>query len=150
MGGKTVKEYGDEYRGEFQIPELAKQPVSFQGMNFKGSTGVNNVTPTDIDGFIQLDYLDFFCWFELKHGDSSVPCGQARSLTRTCDFIQNGGANAVFIIAHHNTPAQEPIVAKDALVWRFYCGGKWHDAKCTLLELINHCIKDIEKKRGIL
>ena len=146
-----MKEYSDEYRGVFQIPELAKQPVSFEGMKFKGSTGVYNVTPTDNDGFIQLDYIDFFCWFELKHGDSPVPHGQALSLTRACDSIQRGGDNAVFIIANHNTPSPETIMAKDTRVLRFYCGGEWHEANhsITLLDLINHFINDIEKKRGI-
>lgn len=125
MGGDIpVNEYEDENRGTFQSIETAKQMVSFEGMRFFGRTGRRNVTPTDIDGFIQLENENAFIFFELKHhGDA--PEGQKLALKAMCDAIEKGGAHAVAFISVHGTEKEEMISAKDSIVTQIY----WNPCK---------------------
>lgn len=119
-----MNHYEDNNRGTFQT-EYAKQLVSFDGLKFKGRNGLNNVTPTDIDGLVQLDNENCFIFFELKHS-GSVPSGQSSALEKLADAVQAGGVNCVIFIAVHNTPYPETIMAKDAIVRNIYWKGKWY------------------------
>lgn len=91
MGVQIVNQYNDASRGVFQDASLAKQLVSFEGLKFRGRNGVCNVTPTDIDGLVQLDKEKCFIFFELKHS-GAVPYGQATALAKLADFVQAGGS----------------------------------------------------------
>lgn len=119
-----MNNYSDANRGRFQNEKLAKQLVSFEGLRFKGRNGFNNVTPTDIDGCVQLDNENCFIFFELKHS-GSVPGGQSGALTKLCDAVNAGGVECVVFVAEHNTPYPETIMAKNAIVKRIYWNGKW-------------------------
>lgn len=147
MGCKTVNEYRDETRGIYQREECAKQLISFEGLVFMGRNGMYNVTPTDIDGCVQLDAEDCFIFFELKHS-GGMPSGQERALEKLCDAVQAGGKNAVVFMAVHNVPLPETILAKYAIVSKVYWKGKWHDTwhnQKTLAEDINdylNCIRN--------
>lgn len=114
-------------------------------MLFKGRNEILNVSPTDIDGYIQLDKNNIFIFFELKHhGEPS--CGQKTALTAMVDTLRRGRGNAVLIIAKHNTPANQMIMARDAVVTRTYYDGKWseyHSGKYKLKETINNYISRI-------
>lgn len=123
MGGEVVNNYNDANRGTFQT-EYARQLVSFEGLKFKGRNGLANVTPTDIDGVVQLDNENCFIFFELKHS-GGVPSGQATALARLADAVQNGGTDCVVFVAIHNTPFPQTIMAKDAVVKYIYWNGKW-------------------------
>lgn len=61
-----MKHYSDENRGTLQNEQYAKQLISFEGMKYDGRNGYKNVTPTDVDGFMQLDVENCFIFFELK------------------------------------------------------------------------------------
>lgn len=120
-----MNSYRDVSRGQFQNLNYAKQIVSFDGLRFMGRNGLCNVTPTDVDGLVQLDKENCFILFELKHsGDMST--GQESALTKLCDAIQAGGTNCIVFMAVHNTPYPEPIIAKDAVVKRVYWNGRWY------------------------
>ena len=119
-----MNNYSDADRGKFQT-EYAKQLISFDGLKFKGRSGFNNVTPTDIDGVVQLDNENCFIFFELKHS-GFMPCGQSDALTKLCDAVQNGGVNCAVIVATHNTKYPETIMARNAIVSQLYMKGQWY------------------------
>ena len=123
-----MNNYSDSTRGHFQNESYAKQLVSFEGMLFEGRSGVRNVTPTDIDGFVQLKKQKAFLFFELKHS-GGMPEGQKDALADLCDAIIAGGKNAVVFLATHGTSNGETIKAKDAIVSEVYWKGKWRKPK---------------------
>lgn len=125
MGRDSMNSYNDLTRGTFQYDDFAKQVVSFDGLLFRGRNGISNVTPTDIDGMVQLDKENCFVIFELKYS-GGMPTGQSTALTKLCDAIQAGGTNCVLIVAIHNTPYPKPIIAKDAKATCAYWNGKWY------------------------
>lgn len=117
--------YTDADRGTFQNLEYARQLVSFDGMRYEGRCGLENVTPTDIDGYIQLDLHNIFIIFELKH--IGIPSdGQKNALVKMVDALRHDKKNnAVLFIAEHNTDGM--IIAKDAIVTKAYWRGRWFD-----------------------
>lgn len=117
--------YRDASRGKYQCENFAKQIISFEGLRFKGRNGMSNVTPTDIDGLVQLDNENCFIFFELKYS-GDMPSGQANALTKLCDAIQKGGVNCAVFVAVHNISYPNPIIAKDADVKRVYWNGRWY------------------------
>lgn len=119
-----MNRYDFATRGTFQNTEYAKQLVSFEGFRLRGRNGLDNVTPTDIDGFVQLDSVNCFIFFELKHSGDAPP-GQKRAMEKACDHIKSGGANCIAIIAEHQTPSDETINARNAIVKEVYWNGKW-------------------------
>lgn len=141
-----MKDYQCTERGTFQNKEYAKQLVSFEGMKFEGRNGQLNVTPTDIDGLIQLDTLNCFVFFELKHS-GGVPKGQRDALRKLVDTADKGGANSIAFVAIHNTEYPENIIAKDAKVESFYYEGRWYRLEGlskTLYELINSYLENLK------
>lgn len=140
--------YEDENRGLFQSERYAKQLVSFEGLRFQGRSARANVTPTDIDGYIQLDKENCFIFFELKHS-GEVADGQSNALTKMVDALNSGGAESVLYIAVHETKAPQVIKAKDAKVKKLYWRKKWKTYKepnKTLYECIRDYLKYLEDK----
>lgn len=144
-----MNQYNDASRGTFQT-NYAKQLISFEGLKFRGRSGLNNVTPTDIDGLVQLDNENCFIFFELKHS-GEVPSGQETALVKLCDAVQKGGVDCAVIVAMHNTSYPDTIIAKDAIVAKhkgLYMNGKWYsNANGKTLEevargFINYVKKD--------
>lgn len=114
--------YQDCERGQFQT-EYGKQLVSYEGMLFKGRTDRFNVTPTDVDGLIQLDNENCIVFFELKHS-GNMPTGQSDALRKLADAVQAGGIDCVIFTAVHSTPFPQTIIAKDAIVKTIYWKGR--------------------------
>lgn len=133
-----MKDYQITERGIFQNKEYAKQLVSFEGMRFEGRNKRLNVTPTDIDGLIQLDALNCFIFFELKHS-GDVPRGQGDALEKLADAINEGSSKGIVFVAIHNTECPQAIKAKDAKVKSIYFGGRWYESDLTktLFDYIN-------------
>lgn len=141
--------YLDSNRGTYQNEDHAKQIVSFEGMTFMGSTGKYNVTPTDVDGLIQLDNENAFIFFEIKHGAAIAPSGQAKALTRTVDTLTRGGGNAILFISTHNKDDGENVIAANTIVDRFYENGEWvHRGKhvVTLKQCIDNYLAILNEK----
>lgn len=137
-----------EERGTFQNDGWAKQLVKFDGMVFAGKNGKKTVTPTDIDGVIQLEKEDCIIFFELKY-KGGMPEGQKLALSRICDAVSKGGTRAVVFLAEHHTHEPDPIVAKDAIATQAYLDGEWKDSRrpITLLDAINWYVGHLPEKR---
>ena len=140
-------DYCDGNRGTYQYKEYGKQLVLFEGMKYEGRDGKWNVTPTDIDGLIQLDRENCIIFFELKYvGD--MPSGQEKALERLCDAAESGGVHSIAFMAEHNQDGQE-IYAKDAVVKKAYIHGRWHAEKQgrTLKEVIDRYIDWVRREQ---
>ena len=138
MGGDIIREYDDMTRGTFQSVECAKQLVSFEGMVYRGRSGAMSVTPTDIDGLIQLDAENCVVLFELKH-HGGMPDGQKQAYVKLCDAVEKGGMHCIIINAVHNTETPNIIMAKNAIVNEYYHRGQWfyRDDDIKLSTVIN-------------
>jgi hypothetical protein len=116
-----MKEYTDENRGKLQNRARVKQIISFDGML------VDNITPTDIDGFIE--YRDkAFVLYEFKLNGAEMPRGQRLALERTVNAFRRANKGAVLFLCKHNVkdPAQD-VIAADAVVDKVYLDGKWYN-----------------------
>ena len=119
-------EYNNGNRGLFQCEKRAKQQVSFEGMIFPGRYGKLTVTPTDVDGFVQLDLKDAFIFFEVKHRDREMPNGQLDAMKKAVDAIKDGKHNSILVVAYHCVDdVEEKILAKDTIVRKYYTSKKW-------------------------
>ena len=90
----------------------ASQLVDFSNMVF-----ARNATPTDIDGFLELDNR-FFVFFDLKHENAEkIQGGQKMAYSRLTDAIHNPDKNkhCITLIAKHNTPPEVDIQAADCM-----------------------------------
>ena len=141
-----MNQYENSTRGVIQCEEYAKQLVSYGGLVFKGKTGHYNVTPTDIDGLIQLDNENCFIVIELKHS-GDAPEGQKKALQNLAAAIRKGGSNCVVMLAEHGTPCPDTIIAKDAIVKYVDFNGKWIPMResRTLKEMIDDYIEWIKE-----
>lgn len=147
MGGDAINDYSEHERGTFQNEQYAGQLVSFKGMKFKGRSGYENITPTDIDGAIQLDKEDCAIFFELKHHGGAAT-GQRTACEWIVDRIRKSGSNGIIFIAEHDTKYPNVIYAKDAIVTCFYWNGKWikPPIRITLLDAINKHINWLHER----
>lgn len=142
-----MRYYTDECRGTFQNEQYAKRLVSFEGMKYKGRSGYRNVTPTDIDGFIQLDESNCFIFFELKKS-GFPPVGQGSALTNLVDAVSKSGAKSVLFVAQHDEENETTIIAKNSIVRRLYWNGNWYEehGKRTLGEFIDNYLTYLEEE----
>lgn len=127
MGGGVIEHYNGE-RGAIENIAAMRQPTDFTGMLFDGERGFKSVTPTDIDGFVQLERENIFMFFELKYS-GDMPGGQKKALCRLVDKLQASGCNTVLFLAIHGTKQPNAIIARDSMVSKCYWRGKWHE-KC--------------------
>lgn len=134
--------YEDESRGTYQNRDYARQIISFEGMKFKGSKGKLNVTPTDIDGFIQLNNENAYIFFELKHGNPHLPNGQGMALKNLVNALNEAGKNAVLFIAYHTSDSEADVIAADAIVDRFYDAKGWHQCPENVKAPLYRCISN--------
>ena len=139
--------YKNASRGKLQYVDYAKQLISYDGMRFPGRTGLYDVTPTDIDGFLQFDRYNCFIFIELKH-NGDLPDGQENALIKTVDAIQRGGAESALFVAIHNTPAKEMVNARDAVISKTYWKRTWyiHHGDKTLYEAIRQFLDYVERR----
>ncbi len=111
-------------KGIIQNRARKRQIADFSGLRF------GNITPTDIDGFI--DFQDkVFIWFEMKHTSAAeIPQGQRMALERVCDASQKAGKDCyVFLAEHSADDADQDINAAIAVVVRYRHAGQWHEPK---------------------
>jgi hypothetical protein len=127
-------------RGKIVHRDRRRQIVDFSGLRFG-----NNITPTDIDGYLDFQNKTAVIW-ELKHRDATLPRGQELALER---LVDNSKIRTIAFVAAHNVddPAQDINAAK-ALVTRYYWHGTWHDldGTRTLLEMIHRFLKAGQKQ----
>ena len=98
-------------RGTYEHPNRGKQLLRFDGMRF-----LDTITPTDIDGLIEVRN-QIFIFFEAKLQDKEVPDGQRLALERLVKDAGMAGKHAIAIVGEHNiTDPSEDVFLKDLLV----------------------------------
>lgn len=97
--------------------------VDFSGLRW------GNITPTDIDGFI--DFGDkLFIYIEFKLKGTEIADGQRLAIERLCDRCVNGGVQTFGIIAEHEiTNTSQTIDAAKTIVIKYRCDREWHEVK---------------------
>lgn len=120
-------------RGKIRNRERAKQLRDFTGLLFK------NITPTDIDAFVEFGDV-LFVFIEAKQNGYSLPYGQKLGLERICDAIhrtenEKGRQRlAVLLVIEHETQCDEDIDCAEAPVVGIYQDARWetpqHKVNC--------------------
>jgi hypothetical protein len=119
-------------RGEVRSIGRYKQLLDFSGLNFE-----RNITPTDIDMFLDLGAAEFVIT-EYKLDGHSTPTGQRRALTELLKALSGSGI-ALGVVAVHSSPAHQMIDAARCIVVEYWSGGQWRTLgrKVTVRELID-------------
>ena len=89
-------------RGEIENKNRARQLRDFTGLRF------GNITPTDIDGFVEF-WDKLFVWIEAKVTGTELHYGQRLALERQCDAVAQTGRMAVVLVIDHDTPPEDDI-----------------------------------------
>lgn len=103
-------------RGAIYNVERYKQLLDFSGLRFE-----RNITPTDIDMFLDFGGKEFIVG-EFKKTGNSMPYGQELALNQLLKNLSRNPRNEVLgFVAEHNTPVDQQINAAScyvAKVWR--------------------------------
>lgn len=111
--------YTDENRGLIQYRERAKQLTQWGGIQLP-----KNITPSDIDGFIEY-HNKIFIFYEVKGEGVDMPRGQEVALKRTVDALNKAGKFSVLFVCEHNVSNPEnDIDGADTIVRNIYVGGE--------------------------
>jgi hypothetical protein len=87
--------YNDKNRGKIQNRDQATRVNDFRNLKF------GDITPTDIDGFIDFGNKHFI-FLETKYKKSKLIGGQRLALERLCDATTIAGIESLVIIASHD------------------------------------------------
>lgn len=88
--------------------------------NFEGLLRGRNITPTDIDGFI--DYGGHaFIYFEGKLMDTEIETGQKRALEAAVSSHWKAGHPSMALIYWHCIPADQQIPVAHQFIRGIYC-----------------------------
>jgi len=126
----------DKPRGVIRNREYASQIRDFSGLL------IGNITPTDIDGFIE--YKDkCFIFVETKHNNAKLPFGQRLAFERLADAC-NKYKPTLFIIGSHNTIGD--IDFANCLVTEYRFDFKWRiqETTITVKDMIMRFISSIK------
>lgn len=142
VNGKDVILAYEYKRGEVYSGELFEQKLLFSGMNYH-----RNITPTDIDLFLDFNG-ELFIYGEAKKAPAKLTTGQKKALTHLVDSHTTAGHKAIAFFFQHNISAPEPVFAKNQEVIAYYMDGSWNcpKEKTTVHELINKMINWCKKK----
>jgi len=123
-------------RGKIRNKEIAKQLKDFSNLRFE------NVTPTDIDGFIEFNNC-IYILIEAKFLEDKLPEGQERALINLVDTIFESSKKGILIIAIHNQPLEQDIPFYKCLVSRYRSRKSWYSPKkeMTIKNLIDSYLK---------
>ena len=108
----------DADRGKIRNREYAKQLKDFSGLRF------GNITPTDIDGFVDFKNKAFVI-FEIKHHNTPLPYGQRLGYERLADACERAGIRTLVIIASHDIDAPHDIDVAVLPVAQVRFRGEW-------------------------
>lgn len=113
----------DDERGKIKYPERYKQLISYEGMK-----RMRNITPTDIDGFIDYNGISFV-YVEGKLEGKDVDYGQRKALENAVNSHTSAGHPSCAIIFRHNEAPENIIMAKDKTVSEIYYEKQWKPPK---------------------
>ena len=112
--------YTNENRGKIHRRARGQQIIDFSKIRY------GNVTPTDIDGFIEKSN-EAFVFYELKYADNEMPYGQETALRRLVDLARAAGKKSVLFLCRHDVSnPEDDIDASKAIVDRIYFNSEWH------------------------
>lgn len=119
----------DNVRGLIRNRQYAGQIRDFSGMRF------GNITPTDIDGFIEYKNRGFVV-IESKYGNSKLVGGQRLALERLVDSLNKP---ALLIVGSHEEKIGEDIAIDNSIVQEYRINGKWNtpNQKTTVFEMVS-------------
>lgn len=113
-------DYTDENRGKITNPRRKMQLIDYSKLRY------GNGTPTDIDGFMELEDKGF-AFFEYKLEGTQMPEGQKKALTRLVNALASGTPKeAILFECFHN--AKDPnkdIDGANSIVGRYFYEGGW-------------------------
>lgn len=101
-------------RGIIRNRQAGRQIVDYSGLRY------GNITPTDIDGFLEFGNR-LFVLIELKFMGVPLPYGQQLALERLVTSSDDIPARRAFcLVCEHCTPVDGDIIAHDAIVRAVY------------------------------
>lgn len=130
-------------RGKINYKSRSKQVKDYSGVRY------GNITPTDIDGFLDFGNK-IFAVLEYKHVNApSLTYGQELALVRLVDTLAKT-TPTIGIIATHETNDNEEIDCANAMVEKYRSSGKWINAtdltvKMLLDKFLKHNGYEIEE-----
>jgi hypothetical protein len=121
-------------RGKIINRNFASQIRDFSGLRF------GNITPTDIDGFIDFQN-NCFIVMEFKHKDSKLPFGQKLAIERLVDNLEAAGKKCIGIVAEHDTSGD--IDCANCYVREYRYRKQWYPKPIptTVKQLIDKFLK---------
>lgn len=126
-------------RGEIENRERFRQIVNFKELTFGPN---NNITPTDIDGFIDFDNK-LFIVIELKLSGTEMKRGQELAIERLIDNLECSGKHAVALIAEHEVAdTREDIDVYKCRIVKARVHKEWHSfPECDIKSAIEFYLK---------
>ena len=83
-------------RGKINNVDYARIIHDFSGLELE-----NGITPTDIDGVMEINDTEWI-WLEVKYRGTGLPVGQRLALERTSSAIEETGRQSIVIVAEHD------------------------------------------------
>jgi len=105
-------------RGKIRNRQFAQQLRDFSGMRW------GNITPTDIDGFVEFGD-DVFIFFEVKHGNTPLQGGQRLALERLVDVVGEH-RRGLLIVGTSDAPVDEDVNFANVVVREYRFEGRWY------------------------
>jgi hypothetical protein len=106
--------------------------LDYSGFGFERS-----ISPTDIDFFVEIKNQEFI-YGEFKFLNSDLPYGQRTAMSNMLRAMSST-KKVLGFIAHHNTPPNEVIIARNSLiieVWTSKTGWVIQPERITVMEQI--------------
>jgi hypothetical protein len=114
------------------------QQICFGGLRFE-----RGIKPTDIDGFLEFDGVEFI-FLEYKYKGKDLPWGQRLAFTRMFEAMTRGGVNVLGIIAEHETEATSHVPGDNCLVKETWISPRaWRSPKQPIT--VKNCIDSWRK-----
>jgi len=118
-------------------PKRASQLVDLTGISY------GNASPTDIDGFIELNNK-VFVFLEYKNENAPpIGYGQKTALKRVVDALHDSGKVAIAVIGQHNTKDCEVVDGANSKAIEIRWQGEWislEDKQYTVRDCVNRAM----------
>ena len=128
-------------RGVIRNRGRSRQINDFRNLRYK------NITPTDIDGFIELENRAYV-YFEVKHRNAKSPYGQKLAFERVAvDHGKAGKPCLIMLLEHDVDDVEKDVDVAACLVRKVFVNTdpnpKWRNTvnNMTALELFNFFIE---------
>ena len=128
-------------RGKINNPEMAKRLNDFSGLRW------GNITPTDIDGFVEFSDKAYV-FFETKKNGAEIKYGQKLALQRVCDAIEDSGRYSLaLILDYEKYNSDGEIDVANSIVREGRYKKKWRTTKNTTAKTL---VDKFLRKSGII